>query len=220
MKRLVCMIISLMTVVPVHSVVFQGLDDSAVKINTFSCPAGSTGSTDCSSADANSIGLVLSDQKPLQFFNNQSYWLRQQAQVEQHAQTVLRRSGADLQTYMQGEGWVAMGSYCIFISTNRILTDVVMPAVKASADQVKVVVQLWYNGENLIQLWSQDAAVMPKTQGFKVVVSSAQDAQISTLPKLSDETNFLDKIGLQINNRTVQYGKAKNSPRSVKIQPV
>ncbi|MFA5998925.1 MAG: hypothetical protein WC747_02830 [Candidatus Babeliales bacterium] len=218
MKRLVCIIISLMLATPAHSVVFQGLDDSSIKINTFSCPSGSTGSTDCSDADTNAKGLVLSDQMPLQLFNNQSYWLRQQAQVEQHAQTVLRRTGSDLQTYMQDQGWVAMGSYCILISTNPILTDVVMRDKKASGDQVKVVIQLWYNGENLIQLWSQDAAVMSKTQGFNVVVSSAQDDQISKLPKLSDATTFLDKIGLQINNRTTQYGKAKNSPRSVKIK--
>ncbi|HSW77104.1 MAG TPA: hypothetical protein VLG50_08655 [Candidatus Saccharimonadales bacterium] len=215
-----------------YAVIFQGLkENSNVTKNTFSCPTAASGASDCSNADSNASGFVVTQQSPLQFFNNQSYWLRREAEKRQDYQTNQPLSGTELDSKMQSEGWVAMGSYCILISTNSVLTDVVMPNVTASGDQVKVVVQLWYNGENNIQLWSQDAAVMSATQGFSVLISSDQDDQISQLPvlsassskltqnsKLSDGKAFLNQIGLQINNRTNQYGKANNSPRSVKIQ--
>jgi hypothetical protein len=201
-----------------QAVVFQGLIETGITKNSFMCPLSAAGSQDCSNVDAGAIGFKLTGSQILQFFNNQSYWLRQEVQQKQNLQTNQRYSASDLQAKMASEGWVAMGGYCILISVGHILNDVVMPTVQASGDNVKVVVQLWYNGDQLIQLWSQDAVVLKKDQGFQVLVTSDTDTQVAQLPALTAETTFLGQLGLQQNNRQPEYMQAAGCPRMVKIQ--
>jgi len=206
--------------IKLSAVVFQGLVETGITKNSFKCPASAVGSQDCSNVDTGAVGFNLVGGQLLQFFNNQSYWLRQEVQQKQNLQTNQRYSGSDLLAKMASEGWVAMGGYCILISLGHILDSVVMPAIKSSSDSVKVVVQLWYNGDQMIQLWSQDAVVLKKDQAFQVLVTSDIDAQVALLPPLSVEKTFLEQLGLQQNNRQPNYMQAIGCPRMVKIQAV
>lgn len=218
MKRLLFkfMLIALIST-PTLAVVFHGLVETGITKNNFSC--SSSVDQTCSNVDSGAIGFNLSASQSLQFFNNQSYWLRQEAGIESDLVTNKKYSGVALRNKMISEGWVAMGSYCILISVDPILTEIVMPTVKPStANQVKVVVQLWYNGDQQIQLWSQDAAILSKNQGFQVMITSDIDSQITLLPSLESQTSFLGQIGLQQNNRQSAYGQATGCPRMVKIK--
>jgi len=218
MKRFFYIAVGLLWSADAQSIIFQGLVEAGITKNSFFCPASATGSTDCSNVDSGAIGYHVSGSQPLQFFNNQSYWLKQETDRETIVHTDLKYSGASLRNKMISEGWVAMGGYCILISISPILTDLIMPAVKASGGNIKVIVQLWYNGSQLIQLWSQDAAVLPQDKGFKVLITSDLDSQIAKLPALASEKTFLGKLGLQQNNRLPEYAQATGAPRSVKIQ--
>jgi len=203
----------------VKPVKFQGLTETGIDKNSFLCPAADQ-EADCVNTDTEYIGASLSDTQPIQIFNNQSFWLKKEAQREQFLNTDKRYSGTSLSDKMRSEGWLAMGGYCILISTSPTLTNIVMPNIKATAGKVKVVVQLWYNGDNLIQLWSQDAAILPEGKGFKVNITSSIDLQVGQLPPIAKETTLIGQIGLQQNNRQLIYVQAEGSPRTVKIQVV
>ena len=199
-----------------YPVIFNGLIESGITKNNFLCSA--PGEQDCSNADSGAIGFNLTTSQSLQFFNNQSFWLRQQAAKESDLVTNQNYSGSALTDKMVSEGWVAMGGYCVLISADPMLADVVMPLIKTTtSNQVKVVVQLWYNGDQQMQLWSQDAAILSVTQSFQVTISSDIDSQVSLLPSLESQTSFLGQIGLQQNNRQPAYAHATGCPRMVKI---
>lgn len=158
-----------------HAVVFQGIVETGVQKNTFLCSGDATDAIGCTNADAGAIGFNVSGGKMLQLFNNQAAWYLLQATHQQYLTQDQRYSASDLQQKMIEDGWVAMGGYCLIITTNPILTDIVMPSVTPTATQTKVVVQLWYNGEQELQLWSQDAKALKKGQSFQVEVSTDAD---------------------------------------------
>lgn len=209
-----------------HAVTFQGIEESGVLKNTFLCPAAVENASDCMPADQGALGFDLSNGKILQLFNNQTYWLLQESVQQLYANQVLRYSGSDLENKMKSQGWVAMGGYCLVITSNPILTQVVSPALIAGTNQEKVVVQLWYNGDQVVQLWSQDATVLSAGQNFKVLISTNPDSLFSVASNVNSssqslKSSFLAQLGLQVNNRNVDdYNQAVKSPRSVKIQTV
>lgn len=215
-------------------VVFQGMTEEGIVRNTFLCgkhsvtSAGTSGVTvaaqDCSAHQVlQAIGFDISGGKTVQFFNNFTYWLRQKGQEEQAYQiNHPQATQSDIAAHMQSKGWGSMGAYCILISTNEILQNMVAPHKQARAGQIKVIVQLWYNGDNLIQLWSQDVAIMTPGQNFTVVISNAVDSNLITMLQESDHVQgYLKSIGkiMQPNNRNIaRYHDAKDSPRMVRIQ--
>lgn len=206
-----------------HTAIFQGLIETGVTKNNFLCSDQNGEQTSaCISAGINSKGFDVSGGKTLQFFNDVTYWLSKQSQQEQLLATSKNYSGAALQSQMQSEGWIAMGAYCVVISTDPVLQKIAQPALKAAEGDIKVIVQLWYNGNNLMQLWSQDAQALTPGQSFTIQISSEEDTlNLSGNKTLGVVDTFLNNLNLQPNNRLASvYNIAVNSPRSVKIQPV
>lgn len=207
-----------------HPVVFNGLIESGISKNNFLCPSISTGTIPCTAADANAKGFNVTNNSMLQLFNNQAFWLNQEAEEKQYVSQVLNYSGADLQNKMIANGWGAMGSYCIILSTDPILTSIIMPNLIAGENQEKIVVQLWYNENEMLQLWSQDAAILSTNQQFTVLITTATDPLpgVMTTPTNTPHSlrdSFLKNLHLQQNNRAESvYQIATQSPRSVKIQ--
>ena len=198
-----------------YGLTFQGLTELGITKNSFLCSDSSA--VACSNADAGAIGCELMGSQPLQFFDNQLYWLQQKANRAEIVQTDLRYTGSALENKLNAEGWGQMGAYCIIVSVDPVLVDVVMPNVEVNANQIKLVAQLWYNGGNLIQLWSQDAVAIDKTKSFKISITSDLDAQISRWFTSASSKSFVGQIGLQANNRQAEYAQANGSPRCVKI---
>lgn len=206
-----------------QAVIFNGLTETNISKNNFLCPANNSSSIPCTSSNTNAIGFDFSSSKILQIFNDQAFWLHEQAVQSQYASQVLSYTGSELQDKMNSDGWGAMGSYCIIISIDPILTSIVQPKLKPKDDEEKLVVQLWYNGDGALQLWSQDAKILSKNAAFTVAVSNNTDP----LPEVIDTTSnsqpslrakFLSELHLQENSRKESvYQIATQSPRSIKI---
>lgn len=230
---------------PLKGIVFTGLTETNINKNNFLCPdvenpsGGQTNpseSYDCSQSTIDGAsGFNLSGGKTLQFFNNQVYWDRQKALREQYLSKVDRYKNSEdidiknlqtLQEKMKSDGWGAMGGYCIIITTDPMTTYVAQPTKQPASGQVKLVVQLWYSGDLLLQLWSQDVALLSENQSFSVQVSSDEDtffnidvASIIT-SSIPLKTSFLSGLGfVEFNRKNSVYSIATQSPRSVKIVP-
>lgn len=205
----------------VHAIIFNGLVETGVSTNSFLCPANAPG---CVSPNTNTQGFNFTQNQMLQIFNNQTYWLQQEIAQEQYIGQALLYSGTALQNKMTSSGWGAMGGYCIIISIDPILTKIVAPTLIAKTGQQKVVVQLWYNGDQMLQLWSQDAQILSSNQEFTVAISTAVDplSGISATPTSASTTfvdTFLTNLHLQQSSRNqATYQAASASPRSVTIQ--
>lgn len=204
-------------------VIFQGLTETNISKNNFLCPSSTSSGVSCVSADANAINFTLPSGQILQLFNALPYWLDQEAITQQYDMQVLNYTQSEIQTELNSTGWGAMGGYCLLITTNPILTSIVMPSVVAASGQEKVVVQLWYNGDQSLQLWSQNALAITQGSGFTIAINSATDPLselTSTTPSNSLRATFLSGLQLQPNNRNAStYSIATNSPRSVTIVP-
>ncbi len=214
-------------------VIFQGMTESGVNRNTFLCGYSSVNSSqdtghevsgaDCTvGAIQSAIGFDVSGGRTLQFFNNFTYWLRKKSEKEQayRIDTPTATDGS-VDAYMESDGWGSMGAYCIIVSTNEIMQEVVGQGKQASAGEIKVVVQLWYNGDSLIQLWSQDVAILNPGQSFTIAISNAVD---SALPAMLQATSgikgYLKVVGKSMqpdNRKKHSYNDATNSPRTVRI---
>jgi len=202
-------------------VIFQGITETGVTKNNFLCPSLTSSAVSCVSADANAINFTLPSGQILQLFNSQPYWLDQEAIKQQYDLQVLDYTQSEIQAELDSTGWGAMGGYCLLITTNPVLTGIVMPTVIAASGQEKVVVQLWYNGEQSLQLWSQDALAINQGTGFTISISSATDplSELSTTSTSSGlKATFLAGLNLQPNNRNASiYNIATDSPRSITI---
>jgi hypothetical protein len=83
---------------------------------------------------------------------------------------------------------------------------------------------LLYNGDSLLQLWSQDAKVLDKDIKFQILISNNTDALASLASTQSStpeslQAAFLSDLKFVRNNRKESvYQIATQSPRSVKIQ--
>lgn len=205
----------------IQAVIFNGLTETKVSRNSFMTPLLNSSST-FSPTDFNAKGFNFSSSSILQLFNDQSYWLHQESIKKQYLATVLSYSGSELKNKMISDGWGAMGSYCLIISIDPILTSTIMPNLIANNEQEKVVVQLWYDGNNMLQLWSQDAALLSKNQEFNIAITSDIDPLselANSTTQSSIKTIFLKGLHLQQKNRSQStYQAATQSPRSVKIQ--
>ncbi len=207
-----------------QAVIFNGLTETSISKNNFLCPVNSSSSVSCTNTSSNAQGFNFSSSKMLQIFNDQAFWLHEQAAQKKYASEALSYSGSELEAKMNADGWGAMGSYCIIVSIDPILTSIVQPNLKAKQNEQKVVVQLWYNGDNILQLWSQDAKVLSISATFSVAISNATDALSDVMNAQSNESKslsetFLSELHLQQNSRKESvYQIATQSPRSVKIQ--
>lgn len=215
-------------------IVFQGMTEQGVTRDTFLCGEVSVTANSLAGANAESgdcsinkikeaIGFDVSEGRTIQFFNNFTYWLRQKSQAEQlYRVDNPEASDSDVVSHMQKKGWASMGAYCVIISTNEILQEIIGQASLAGSKAVKVIAQLWYNGDSLIQLWSQDVAVMQPGQSFTIAISNAADADLSTsLQAFAHQAGYLNSIGksMQPDNRNADsYTAAINSPRTIRIQ--
>lgn len=212
-------------------IIFQGIAEQGISKDTFLCgdtsvTAASIAGTNFESSDCSinniqdTIGFDISGGKTIQFFNDFTYWIRQKSKIEQDYQ--INNPGANVASYMSQQGWSAMGAFCILISTNSILQEIVGQAKQAGSGKIKVVAQLWYNGDNLIQLWSQDVAIMEPGQSFIVNINNSVDADLlTTLQNSATVKGYLSSIGtaVQPSNRNMNtYNAASDSPRTIRIK--
>lgn len=214
--------------------IFQGITEQGIVKNTFLCEDSSVtessisgsnvASSDCSiNKIKDAIGFDVSGGKTIQFLNNFAYWTRQKSQAEQNYQiNNPQASDSDVQNYMQQNGWGSIGAFCIVISTNEVLQEVIEPDKQAGSGEIKVIVQLWYSGDNLIQLWSQDVAMLNPGQTFTLALSNAADTDLSTVLQASSTlSGYISTISktMQPDNRNTQtYAAAIDSARMVRIQ--
>ena len=213
---------------------FQGLTENGVKKNTFLCGNNSATKSntsgknfqdsDCDiSSIQNAIGFDISGGRQLQFFNNFTYWLKKKSQTEQFYQINDSLQDDALDSKMQSEGWSEIGAFCIIISTNQILQDTIFQSQKANTGETKVIVQLLYNGDNLIQLWSQDATILKEGQSFTIAITNASDDRLKSTfaADPSSLSSYLSAISKNIqpdNRNSDSYNNAEDSPRTVRIQ--
>ncbi|MBP6892505.1 hypothetical protein KBB68_02895 [Candidatus Babeliales bacterium] len=205
-------------------IIFNGLTETNISKNNFLCPVNSSSPVSCKESITNATGFNFSSGKILQIFNDQAFWLHEEAVQSQYVSQVLSYTGSELQNKMNADGWGAMGSYCIIISIDPILTSIAQPKLTPKNDEEKLVVQLWYNGDGALQLWSQDVQVLQKNATFTIAVNNSSDP----LPGVIDATSnsqtslrakFLSELHLQQNSRKESvYQIATQSPRSIKIQ--
>lgn len=192
-------------------IVFKGLTEIGISKNTFLCGKtsvgqGSAGGTGFEAGDCNyntienAVGVDMAGGHTLQFFNNFMYWVQQKSQkiqaIEATREASPSQSGRDAETARLQQkvdqlndqaGWGTLGPQCVIISTSSILQETIEPGQQAGADQVKVVAQLWYSGDYLIQLWSQDVAMIPKGKGFTISLSNVSDATLKSAAGSSQE---------------------------------
>ncbi len=206
-----------------NALVFEGLQEEGIGKNTFLCPEQASGAV-CSQADVDgAVGYDIHGGKTLQFFDNFVYWLQQKEHRRQYVKTNLRYDGSALTNKLNQEGWGATSAYCVLVSTDPMLQKVVLPTQKAPKGTVKVIAQLLYSGENVLQLWSQDVVFMKPGQRFKLVVSSQEDNKLAAaLQESSHATgvaHYIEKLGFQKSTRKDYiYNAASDSPRMVRIQ--
>lgn len=227
MERRLFFCLLLLNISALHApVFFQGLVEGPdIDKNSFLCPASAAdGIQGCKDTELAAHGYDVSGGRTIQLCNNQEYWLQQEAAQAQYIATVRNYTGSDLTAQLLAEGWKAMGGYAIVISSNPLLTNLIMPEVVAAAGQTKVIIQLWYNGSDMIQLWSQDAMVFSSGQSFQVSISNTMDTQLlqnmtaAQATQTSWQDSFLLQLNLQPNNcKNSDYSNAVGCPRQIRL---
>lgn len=209
-----------------QTVYLRNYSEKGITKNSFLCH-GADGvnfeASDCSDADISGVkGFNFVGGKTVQLFNNFSYWMKQKVQEQKYAEISLRYNESQAKAYLQQQGWVATNAYCIIISTDPVLQKVIKPDMQVPAGKVKVIAQLLYNGAGMLQLWSEDAALIDIGKGFDLEVSNEQEGKSSyVLEKESILQKFLESIDLQPHNRQDDvYVNATTSPRMIRIKAV
>lgn len=207
-----------------NALVFVGVQESEVSKNNFLCQGAQFSGSICSQESVDgAVGFDISGGKTLQIFNNFSYWIIQKQKRKEYIKENLRYDGQALENKLNQEGWGVVNPFCILVSTDPMLQKAVLPNKVAPAGTQKVIVQLLYSGNNLIQLWSQDVVFVKPGQRFKVEVSSEPDVRLALMIKESKSSKllnqFLAKLGLdQTNRNEVTYNQAGGSPRMVRLK--
>ncbi|MBP9765321.1 hypothetical protein KBD08_03215 [Candidatus Babeliales bacterium] len=207
-------------------ITIQNIEENGINKNSFLCTSATIGDVIvCKDAQSMAHGYDISQGKTLQLSNNQQYWLQQEVLQSQYDTTVLGYTNDGLVQKLQKDGWSAMGGFCLIVTTDPLITSVVMPTVTATSGQTKIVVQLWYNGGGVIQLWSQDAVIVSDGASISIALSDQVDSRLTTLtrPDISTasvtwKTTFLKALDIQPDNRqSSDYTNAVGSPRHVRI---
>lgn len=205
-------------------ITFKGVTESNVVVNTFLCEKDGVNfeAEDCTTDRIkNAVGFDISGGYTLQFFNNFTYWIKQKEKYEQQLKInhpYLKANQDALAKRMQKDGWglimpdgsVVGGAYCIIISTNPVLQQAIEPdkQVAKGESKVKVIAQLWYNGNNLIQLWSQDVQILSAGKSFSVKISSDPDMQLDVIlaAKIKGQDDYISAVTklVQPNNRNIE----------------
>ncbi len=202
----------------------QVVESSDINKNSFLCPAGASASKAfCLGQAVQIVGFDISGGRTVIICNNQQYWMQQKTDQEQYIMQVRNYHGSQAEGMLTSQGWGAMGSYVLLVTSDPMLTNFLVPHIVVGANQTKVVVQLWYNGDDLIQIWSQDAAAIADGKNFTINLSSAFDERLTILfaqknSQLSLSDRFLTSLQLQPDNRVQStYESANGSPRMVRI---
>lgn len=212
------------------SITFLGItEDSSIDKNSFLCPDSldAEGLEICQNRSAQALNFTFNGPRTLQLFNNQQYW----AQQKYRQQQLLIARGykdTDLDNTLKSKGWSITGGFSVIITTDPLVTSQIDKKLVPAKGQTKLVAQLWYNGDSLIQLWAQDVVLVSDGQNFTISLSSSdstlsQEAEkISTLsqPKNIAEVKeqFLQEVALApINIVKSSYSVANGSPKNIKI---
>ncbi|MBI2353266.1 hypothetical protein HYV11_03445 [Candidatus Dependentiae bacterium] len=214
-------------------IIFQGVTENNIKRNTFLCKKTDqdSDSVNFESESCNfntiqtAIGFSFSEGDMLQFFNNTIYWLEQRKQKERYYKLSENIKDDELNNKLSADGFVAMGVYSILLTTNPTLQKIITPEKTANSNQIKLIVQLLYNGNDLIQLWSQDVQILNKGQSFTIALTNDYDTTMQSTNQKASTTNqqeqfFLPAMSnfMQKHNRNEStYQGAKYSPRMVRI---
>ena len=229
------------SVAAVHSdkIIFNGISESGITQNSFLCGKQGVGTVSSAKGGTNfeavdcdyteiqgAVGFDISKGHTLQFFNNFTYWLRKKGDREQDIKSGDTNSTggslttAEVTAKMDSEGWGSIGAFCIIISTNPTLQKSVLPDKQPEKGETKLIVQLWYNGNDLIQLWSQDVVMIKQGQNFTIAISNGEDSNLEAILVDKDQSSYMKAVvGLMqpINRNSQAYQQAANSPRMVRI---
>ncbi len=142
-----------------------------------------------------------------------------------------------LDAEMQKRGWKTTGAFLLVITTDSLITDQIDPDKIPAKGKIKVAAQLWYNGQDSVQLWAQDALLIDEGAAFSVSLSNSDSSLYQEQkginqvgynlykgdgPKsfLEIKKQFLQEIELVPKNiNQNEYISAYGSPRSVTIIP-
>jgi len=230
-------ILFLIPTISLASIKFSGLsEDSSIDKNSFLCPSHleAEGQEICQNRDQQAIGFEFDGPKTLQLFNNQQYWVQEKYKKRQ---LLMARAyhDSDLESTLKEQGWSITGGFLVLITTDPLITNQVETKVVVTTGKIKVVAQLWYNGDNLIQLWAQDAALINQGEQFSVSLSNSESSisqeqksqEVSGIsskivPKAKNfseiKKQFLEEIELSPKNILMNdYNVAIGSPKNIKI---
>ncbi len=200
-------------------IIFSGLNESGITKNSFLSNEAMVPVPD---AIKKYYGFDISGGRTIQLFNAFLYWLKQKTQAEQvyWAQNPTLMQD-EVENYVNNNGWGSVNAFSLIITTNPILQAAYGAIADASIASYQIVVQLWYCGQDRVQLWSQDVQTAAPGQSFQVnITSDADDAAVS-IAATFDTNSYLQVVGsnvLQPGNRdSTTYANATDSPRMVRI---
>ena len=203
---------------------FLGITESGVSISNFLCPSGMGNGIPCSTDEIdNAINFDMSGGRDLIFFNNFLYWLKEKSNREHfYKVNYPYLSQNDVNSKVDGEGYGAVGIFSITISSDPILVKFVDPSAPTSGNKVTLVAQLWYNGNDTVQLWSQDIVQMQQGDGFKISILNQSDDKLAVFLKNSQlkTESYASDMGklLQPDNRNQKsYELCSKAPRTVRF---
>lgn len=142
-----------------------------------------------------------------------------------------------LDAEMQKRGWKTTGAFLLVITTDNLITDQIEPSKISAKEKIKVAAQLWYNGQDSIQLWAQDTLLIDEGGTFSVSLSNSESFLYQEQKSINQaeskeykgdgpksfleiKKQFLQEIELVPQNINMnEYMSALGSPRNVKIVP-
>lgn len=180
-------------------IAFSGLsEDSSIDKNSFSCSSSldAQGEDICQDRAASAVNFEFDGPRTLQIFNNQQFWVQKKYKEQQLLMARMSQED-EVDSTLKSRGWSITGGFLVVITTDSFITNQIEPKKVPAKGQVKVVAQLWYNGDNLIQLWAQDVALVKDGSSFSVSLTST-DSDISKESTVANPPVVSKKSGTAI----------------------
>ena len=98
-KKIISILIITLFNQTAQTVIFEGLVETDISKNNFLCKGSAASSVTCVDSSRTAVNFNLSNTSILQLFNDQPYWLHQEALAGQYASESLTYAGSELKNY-------------------------------------------------------------------------------------------------------------------------